>query len=51
LAGTIGVVIGWFALVQFAAPSFSHDVATLSIAHGLAECAHATLFQWAKEYP
>jgi hypothetical protein len=41
--GTIGAVIGWFALVQFAAPGFSHHEATLSIAHGLASYGRAAL--------
>jgi hypothetical protein len=47
--GTTGAVIEWFALVQFAAPGFSHRVATLSIAHGLAYYGRAALLSLRKK--
>ena len=42
-SGTVSAVTRCFASVHAVASRFSQHVATLSIAHGLAECAHATL--------
>jgi hypothetical protein len=41
--GTVGAVTRGFAPVHTVASPFSQHVATLSIAHGLAECSRATL--------
>jgi hypothetical protein len=47
--GTVGAVSGYFAPVQTMASRFSHHDATLSVAHGLAECAHAMLLSLQKK--
>jgi hypothetical protein len=46
--GTVSAATGYFAPVQAVAPRFSHHE-TLSIAHGLADCAHATLLSLRKK--
>jgi hypothetical protein len=47
--GTIGAVIGCFALVQFVASRFSRHDATRSIAHCLADCARVALLSLRKD--
>jgi hypothetical protein len=42
ISGTVSAVTGCFAPVQTVAPRFSHRDQAFSIAHDLADCAHAT---------